>query len=130
MKITDHFDSNEFDCRDGTDYPIEWIALRLVPLCEALEKIRALTGQPIAIFSGYRTKSYNKKVGGEPQSQHMQGTAADFMLKGMTILQTYNAIEDLIKAKVIPQGGLGLYTTWIHYDQRGVKARWKGKGVL
>ncbi len=127
--ITDNFTIEEFHCHNKTVYPIEWIGTRLRPLCQQLEKIRALTGQPIKIISGYRTKEWNdriyKELGLKPtDSMHIQGIAADFTLEGMTILDLYKATEHLIANKVIRDGGLGLYYSFIHYDIREKPARW------
>ncbi len=124
MKITRNFDSKEFDCHDGTPYPIMWIESRLAPLCAALEKIRALTGGPLHVTSGYRTPEWNKSVGGQPKSKHMEGIAADIQLRGMTPKQLFAAIEKLIESDEIPEGGLGLYPRFVHYDLRGKRARW------
>jgi len=125
MKVSVNFDSTEFDCRNGEKYPKDWIKPRLLPLCRQLEKIRALTGQPIKIISGYRTKAYNAKIKGAAKaSQHIEGIAADIMLKGMTALQLYKAICKLIADGVILEGGCGLYNTHCHYDIRSKKARW------
>ena len=33
-------------------------------------------------------------------------------------------IEALIELEYIPEGGLGIYNTFVHYDIRGYKARW------
>ncbi len=33
-------------------------------------------------------------------------------------------IEKLIAAGKMEEGGLGIYSTWVHYDHRNVKARW------
>lgn len=63
MKITAHFDSQEFGCKDGTPYPLGWMATRLLPLCELLEAIRSHVRAPIRIVSGYRTESYNRHIG-------------------------------------------------------------------
>jgi uncharacterized protein YcbK (DUF882 family) len=127
--ITDHFCVEEFHCKDGTIYPVEWITERLKPLCQQLEKIRALTGQQMRIISGYRTKAYNdyiyEKLGRTPtNSMHIQGIAADILLDGMTILDLYRAIEKLIADKAIRDGGLGIYYTCVHYDIREKPARW------
>jgi len=129
MKITPNFELAEFNCKSGEPYPNEWIEPKLKPLCEQLEKIRALTGQPVKIVSGYRTKDWNTKLyyrmGLKPTaSKHIEGIAADILLEGMTILELYKAIEFLIKQKTIQDGGLGLYYTHVHYDIRGQHARW------
>lgn len=135
MKITKNFKSQEFDCHDGTLYPEEWTHKRLFPLCIALEKIRALTGQSLKINSGYRTEEYNKsiykKMGKRPtDSMHSKGIAADIVLSGMTAKQLHAAILKLISQKEIPNGGVGLYNTFVHYDIRSIfdmpPARWRG----
>lgn len=126
--ITEHFSLEEFDGKEGTPYPKEWIDTRLKPLCESLEKIRALTGQPLHVIDGYRTLEHNAKIlGSAKKSQHIQGTAVDFTLQGMDDNgQLYNAVDHLIEQGEIPEGGLGLYKDHVHYDQRGQKARWIG----
>jgi len=124
MNITTHFTRQEFDCEDGTAYPATWIESRLRPLCEALEIIRAATGKPMTIFSGYRTPEWNKKVGGASRSKHMDGIACDIKLEGMGIKKLYEFIDRLQRANIIPRGGLGLYNSFVHYDTRGHISRW------
>jgi hypothetical protein len=36
-------------------------------------------------------------------------------------------IEDLIKAGSMPDGGVGMYAGWVHYDVRHQRARWDGR---
>lgn len=42
-----------------------------------LDPLRERLGEPIAILSGYRSPEVNTFVGGEPDSQHTLGEAAD-----------------------------------------------------
>lgn len=79
-----HFTINEFEksakaCQLGIDNTIpslqkknieKLVNLVLDPLREALEV-------PIIISSGYRCPRLNKAVGGVPDSQHVEGLAAD-----------------------------------------------------
>lgn len=125
MKITEHFDSNEFSCKNGTKYPEAWIESRLRPLCNALEAIRARLGRPLKITSGYRTVTYNKKVGGALFSQHTQGRAVDIACTPKEVTKLYLIITDLIHKKVIPDGGIGVYRSWVHLDH-GPRRRWNG----
>ena len=128
MKITKHFSHEEFRCKDGTDYPVSWKYSRLVPLCEALEVIRKeLGGRSITITSGYRTPDYNKKVGGVKSSEHMYGQAADIQVKGVSARKVAEVVRQLIKDGMIPQGGVGDYSSFCHYDIRGYNARWRGR---
>jgi zinc D-Ala-D-Ala carboxypeptidase len=47
-------------------------------LAQGLEQVRALTGFPLEISSGYRCPELNLRVGGARTSQHTRGQAADF----------------------------------------------------
>lgn len=129
MKISQHFDSSEFDSHDGTKYPDQWIEERLIPLCTALEKIRAKAKASIRITSGYRSKKHNKAVGGASNSQHVQGIAADIQAEGVPARKLYQIILKMIDNKEIPNGGVGSYRGWVHYDIRcqfGMPAaRWR-----
>lgn len=77
-KISPHFKLSEFACKDGSD-----TVLYSTELFEKLEELRAwIDGEvTIGINSGFRTASYNKKIGGASGSQHTQGTAADIVVK-------------------------------------------------
>lgn len=127
MKITDHFTREEFACHNGTPYPLKWIDSRLFPLCKALEKIRAKVKSPITITSGYRTLGYNAKIpGAAKNSYHTKGMAADFKVAKLTGQELYDIVEKMIKAKEIPNGGLGSYKnhSFVHYDIGPAGRRW------
>lgn len=124
MKLTKNFNRKEFDSKDGVEVPKQYFS-NLQKLANNLQIIRDYLGVPISITgSGYRTPSHNKKVGGAKNSQHLTASAADINAKGLTPKQLYNTIEDLISKGKIVQGGLGLYKNFVHYDIRGIKARW------
>lgn len=95
-----------------------------------LQVIRNEISKPIVIISGYRNEAFNEKCGGADNSQHLQATAADLRVKGLTASELHAIIEKLIRERKILQGGLGLYDRgenyFIHYDIRGLKARWRG----
>lgn len=69
--LSPHFNAAEFRCRDGS---YREPACRL--LC-VLEAIRAIAGKPLPIVSGYRSPSWNAKVGGAANSLHLVAQAAD-----------------------------------------------------
>jgi uncharacterized protein YcbK (DUF882 family) len=125
MQLTLNFHLIEFACHDGTPVPDEMLD-DVHELAANLQVLRYHLGAGIYIISGYRTPAHNKKVGGAKTSQHLKAKAADIMSKDFTPKQIYNRIEKLIEAKKMKQGGLGLYKTWVHYDTRGTRARWKG----
>ena len=123
MKLTDNFDSFEFNCKDGTIVPNELYS-NMVELAKNLQVLRDELGKPVRINSAYRTPKYNKKVGGASKSQHLLCKAADIVVAGVTPLEVAETIERLVKEKKMIQGGIGIYNTFTHYDIRGVKARW------
>lgn len=131
MKITPNFALAEFACRDGSEYPREWIETRLRPLCLVLEKLREVVGMPIQISSGFRTYEYNKKIGGAYRSQHVQGTAADVIVKGYEASEVADVLQTLHDNKIIRIGGLGRYPGFCHVDIRFGKrlAHWTGGRV-
>lgn len=95
-------------------------------LAKNLDVLREYIGKPIHVNSGYRSPAHNAASGGVSNSQHLTASAADISVKGMTTQELKNSIEELINAGKMKQGGLGLYSTWVHYDIRGKKARWNG----
>ena len=128
MKITKNFNVSEFKCKDGTHVPEDLMDnVRL--LCENLQVLRDELGRPIRIISGYRSPKYNRRIGGARRSQHMTAKAADIRVRGMSPQEVREVILRLIKEGRMMSGGVGLYTSFTHYDVRGRNARWKGRGV-
>ena len=131
---SEHFSLEEFRCRDGTDCP-ERFRGNLQMLMDSLEVLRVeLGGQPITINSGYRTPSYNKKIGGASRSRHMVGMAADLRVQGQSAQGVYDTVERLQRDGRVHAGGLHAYQytddsscDFVHYDVRGRKARWPTK---
>jgi uncharacterized protein YcbK (DUF882 family) len=72
MKITDHFNSKEFDCQCGCG--AGEISSDLV---NKLEKIRVAYGHPMRINSGIRCLDHNRSIGSSDTSSHIIGLAAD-----------------------------------------------------
>ena len=74
-----HFSPSEFDSPDlsnsGENYMDE-------TFIKKLDTLRGLLKVPLVITSGYRTASYNQKIGGAPHSQHLNGLAADIAIAG------------------------------------------------
>lgn len=127
MKLTEHFDSAEFDCHDGTEVPEKYLK-NAKEVAENLEVLRSFLKKPVAITgSGYRTPTYNKKVDGAKFSQHLTSSASDISVEDIEPKEVAGAIEKLIAEKKMKQGGIGIYPTFVHYDIRGTKARWTKK---
>lgn len=116
--LTKDFRVREFRCKDGSD------KILLSPeTVNILQSIRDYFGRAVYINSAYRNSSYNKKVGGAANSQHVKGTACDIRIDGVPP----KAIAAYIEA-FFPKTGCGLYSTFVHIDTRGYKVRWKNTG--
>ena len=125
-KLSKNFWSSEFRCKDGTDIPLRLVK-RYIELAEALEVLRAhFGGKRITITSGYRSPKHNRKVGGAKRSQHLR-SACDFKIEGVSTRRVYEVCKSLIRQGKLPAGGVGLYRSWVHLDNRGVNKRWKSK---
>lgn len=134
MRISPFFDTDEFECHDGTDVPDELFP-NLQRLIEVLDPIRIRWGMPLHVVSGYRTPAWNKRVGGALESTHMTCEGVDirpsrvFDTKELhdLILHVYNGGELQLL------GGLGEYKGWVHVDIKkaddGHLRRWRGKGM-
>ena len=126
--ISPHFSLSEFGlpeakaARHGcepAEYPPEWVEARLAPLVRALEVIRAEFGKPIRIISAYRPLPYNRALGSEDTSQHVQGRAADFQIDGVDPGVIYRRVLELHQLGRIEIGGIGVYDDFNHIDVRG-----------
>ena len=123
MQVTKNFNLNEFNSKCGRPMP-ENIKKNVIELIHNLQVIRDEVKVPISITSGYRSPKHNAKIKGAKDSQHVKGTAVDFKVQGLTPKQVAVIVERLIKDGKIKQGGIGIYPSWVHYDIRGIKARW------
>lgn len=87
--------------------------------------VRDFFDAPLHIKSGYRTAEHNKAVGGVDKSFHLTASAIDFNVDGRSPRQVYEALLGLIRVGALPDGGIGLYLTFVHYDL-GPARRWRG----
>lgn len=123
-QLTEHFHVREFACKDGRQVPQPALAA-LTALCrDFLEPLRAEYG-PCLVMSGYRPEDYNRRIGGARFSQHIyeltpDSVAADVIFAKGRPIQWHRSAEEL------RPGGLGLYGSFIHVDNRPGISRWVG----
>lgn len=122
MRLTPHFDTREFNCRSGVALPPSSYR-QVTRLCERyLEPLRDRFG-PVVVVSGYRTRRWNRKVGGAPDSYHVYragrvGVAADVVCHIGDSVDWYEFL-DALNAR-----GLGQYDDHVHVDTRVGHVRW------
>lgn len=112
-----HFSDKELACRHcGVNGCTQ-------ELVDALEAIRSVIGLPINVNSGYRCPEHNAAVGGVPDSQHVQGIAADISVAGLSAVDLYRAA---LQVPAFANGGIGVarIQNYIHVDTRAGKSRW------
>lgn len=122
-KVSDHFDSTEFDCHGRGCCTRTIINEQLVTY---LEQIRNHFNAPISITSPYRCPTHNSRIGGAARSRHSRGDASDIVVKGVSprVVAQY--------AESIGILGIGLYETskdgyFVHIDTRDYKSFWYGQ---
>lgn len=107
-QISTNFKVSEFRCKDGSDK----ILIDVSFVKDKLQAIRDHFGAAVTINSGYRTESYNTKVGGTKSSYHMKGQAFDIVVKGHTPLEVAQYAQSL------GINGIIQYNNFVHVDSR------------
>lgn len=117
-RISSHFSEEEAKCRCGCGrMVINPILVRI------LEGIRAAAGhKPVIVRSWNRCAKQNKAVGGQPDSQHLYGAAADISITGVAPALLAQLAQNC------GADGIGTYPKqgFVHVDVRGYRARWEG----
>lgn len=104
-------------------YPPREYWPRIVPVLRVLDELRSVLDQPISINSAYRAKPYNDMVGSTDGSRHLQFDAIDFSVRYHTSHEVFKLLKEW-RASGMFKGGLGLYRTFVHIDNRGYNATW------
>ena len=92
--------------------------LELIFYC--LQPIRNLIKKPMIIASGYRIQQVNFLAGGALNSQHKEGKAVDFIIKGMTPKEI---VEIIKKSDIEFDQLINEYDKWVHISYNGKENR-------
>jgi uncharacterized protein YcbK (DUF882 family) len=129
-RLSPHFVIEEFDCKDGTQCrDVDHVGLEY--LCRTyLEPLRSKYGV-VHVNSGYRSASYNAKIGGASKSfhiydQHSNDQAADITCQNGTPREWHSTAAWIRQHKRNGRGGLGLCNRFVHIDLREYAANWRG----
>ena len=100
MNLTENFTLNELvysataEKNKIDNRPSVQVIANLKSLCEnVLQPLRNALGCPIIISSGFRCAVLNKKVGGQSNSQHLMGQAADLVVPQKNLKDVFNYIK-------------------------------------
>jgi uncharacterized protein YcbK (DUF882 family) len=117
-----YFKDKEFECK-GTNCCGNTAAIH-PNLIIGLTELRSLIKIPIKILSGFRCNTHNMKIGGEPESYHTKGMAADIKCA----INPKDLAGFAEKIPLFKNGGIGIYSSWIHVDVRETgPARWSSQ---
>ena len=116
-----HFHMNEFRCKCGMCNYTD-VADRLIMV---LEQIRVASG-PLHIVSSIRCPMHNANVGGAPQSFHMPKDGIGRAAGVSSRVMNPETLAILGARYLGPEGGIGLYHSWVHFDVREGRAFWEG----
>lgn len=105
--MSKYFKKEEFACNCGCGF--DDVDPKLI---ELMDYIREKAGEPLYITSGCRCPYWNEHERGEPNSQHLYGTACDFWAENTSVESLYTYAEEG------NADGVGLYPTWVHADVR------------
>ncbi len=116
-----NFRVDEFRCKCG-ECTFSAVSKRLI---DVLQAVRMQSG-PLHVVSGIRCEAHNLAIGGAPNSYHMPregvGMAADVASRVLD-----PAPLAILGARHLgPGGGIGLYSSWVHFDSRETRAFWEG----
>lgn len=107
-QISENFKVKEFRCKDDSDK----ILIDVDFVRDKLQAIRDHFGAAVTINSGYRTESYNTKVGGAKSSYHLKGQAFDIVVAGHAPLEVARYAQSL------DINGIIQYNGFVHVDSR------------
>lgn len=132
---------NKLDYYKITNFTIEGITMgriiperllwNILPTIRVLQELRTKFNKPIILNSTYRSKSYNKLVGGSKNSLHLEFNAIDFTVQDKEYLRNLFLQLDIwdkeYHFKFLTKAGsmgIGFYENrFIHLDTRGTLRR-------
>jgi zinc D-Ala-D-Ala carboxypeptidase len=133
MKLSPNFSLEELTfsqvaSRRGLDNtPSDKVKDNLERLAFFLEQVRKVFNKPFLINSGYRSREVNEAVGGSKTSQHCEGCAVDFNVKGMSPSAVVRAI---INANIPYDQVILEFDSWVHISIPTIKGSLPRKQAL
>ncbi len=113
MKLSQYFTEDEFKC------PCCGVCVIDSDLLRYMDLLRAVTGMPLRINSGYRCAKHNATLkDSKPTSLHLQGKAVDFHCPSV---MRFTIISAAIR---IGFTGIGIGANYVHLDRSKPSRIW------
>lgn len=153
LRVSPRFQLKHFETKQGGGFP-RYVVLqrKLLTKLELIVDALVERGYPVSslhVMSGYRTPSYNERIGNERYSRHQWGDASDIFVDedgngwmddlnedghvtradARVLYEIVDSLDHAIETRRL-LGGLGLYGPnsrrgpFVHVDTRGRVARW------
>lgn len=106
-----YFSNDEITCNCGCGRGLDEINPILL---DCLDKLRERWGSEIMVSCMYRCPEHNRDVGGEPNSQHLLGNAADIWVDG-DYHEFYNFV---VNSRLFDAIGYYPESEFVHVDVR------------
>lgn len=117
-RIVRNFSIDEMSNSMTSDQVKLVITPEVIEFAQMMQHLRNYWGKPMKVNSWYRTKEFNTRIGGDVNSAHLDGIAADIALPSITDRNRNNLIEVwrsiCINYGVI--GGVSIYSWGVHFD--------------
>jgi hypothetical protein len=129
LRLSANFVVSEFHCKDAQRTPVPAAsvpALRRLAR-NVLQPMRDKFG-PCTVNSGFRTDAKNAEVGGAKSSQHLYHRTPKDVAADVTFVRGTPDEWATEAERLLPQGGVGRYRSFVHVDNRSTRARWTGAG--
>ena len=92
------------------------ISPELVEHAFMMQELRDWYGKPLNVSSWYRTKSFNKQVGGHSNSCHLDGVATDLSNIPQSLYNDFALAWEVICLSHNKIGGVEFYSWGMHFD--------------
>ena len=118
---TKNFAVKEFACKCCGKNIIDQ---RVINMCQV---IRDAIGYPIRVSSGTRCEKHNAEVGGEKNSNHVKGLAADLVCESIGAKRLFSVIADMKARGELPEMSyaiLYIQKDFVHIDCGAVRSKY------
>lgn len=113
--LTEHFTLSDYGINQTGTLPLSDEAILQATI---LEEFRKWLNRPMSVHAWYRTKKYNKSVGGVSTSSHLRGVATDWSTNTEITKERFikyaKKWKELCKAHGVV-GEAGLYAWGVHF---------------
>lgn len=119
-RIVKNFSLWEMTNKQAKDEVKLTLTPEVVEHAQMMQELREWFGKSMTVNSWYRTKAFNKSVGGHVKSCHLDGLATDINMQGLTKVQA-ELYSDVWRCICIAHGKIGGVSIYIkrgfmHFD--------------